>query len=152
MILVLFFLLFAPAGETPVQTLTGHAVKIIDGDTFDLLANGKRYRIRLYGIDCPERNQPYYKQAKLALGELCAKQLLTVRYTGKDRNGRIIGKIYTNSNSYINLQMIQRGMAWHFKKYSADEQMATAEQTARKSNIGLWRDEHPVAPWEWRKR
>jgi micrococcal nuclease len=152
MISFLVFLFCLQQNPAPAQTLTGRAVKIVDGDTFDLLAEGKTYRIRLYGIDCPERNQPYYRQAKLTLGKLCSNQTLTVKYSGKDRNGRIIGNIYTSSNNYINLQMIQQGMAWHFKKYSTEKNLADAELKARKEKVGLWKDKQPIAPWEWRKQ
>jgi micrococcal nuclease len=135
----------------PPATLTGKAVKIIDGDTFDLLSNGTVYRIRLNGIDCPERGQPYYQQAKNVLGNACFQLQVTVKYSSKDRNGRLLGDVYVNGK-YVNLMLVQQGYAWHFKKYSKDAQLARAETTARTAKLGLWKEENAIAPWEWRKR
>lgn len=135
----------------PSTTLTGKAVKIIDGDTFDLLSNGMVYRIRLNGIDCPEQGQAYYRESKNALGMFCNNKTVTVIYRSKDRNGRLLGDVYIN-NQYINLLLVQQGYAWHYKKYSADKQLAAAEVSARKQQQGLWKDRNAVAPWIWRKK
>lgn len=134
------------------RILTGRAVKIVDGDTFDLLAGGTVYRIRLQGIDCPERGQPYYRQATQALGRWCNYAPLRVVYRGKDRNGRILGDVYTANGNYINLKLIEEGMAWHFTRYSSSRQMALAERSARGRKVGLWSMPQPVAPWIWRSR
>ncbi|MBA4446877.1 thermonuclease family protein, partial [Cylindrospermopsis raciborskii CS-506_C] len=118
-------------------TLSGKAVKIIDGDTFDLLSNGNLYRVRLNGIDCPERGQAYYREAKAALGKFCNNRTITVTYRSKDRNGRLLGDVYAG-NQYINLLLVQQGYAWHFKKYSTDVRLAKAETEARAVKKGLW--------------
>jgi endonuclease YncB( thermonuclease family) len=142
------FLLFS---FIPPATLTGKAVKIIDGDTFDLLSNGTMYRIRLNGIDCPERGQAYYQQAKEALAKACAGSVLTVKYSSRDRNGRILGEVLVNGRS-VNLLLVQQGYAWHYKKYSKDAQLAKSETIARLAKLGLWKEGNAIAPWEWRKR
>lgn len=134
----------------PPAALTGKAIKMIDGDTFDLLSNGTVYRIRLNGIDCPERSQPYYQQAKNFLANACLKQQVTVTYSSKDRNGRLLGNVYVNGK-LINLTLVQQGYAWHYKKYSKDVQLARAETAARAAKLGLWKDGNAIAPWEWRK-
>lgn len=144
----LFFFLYC---LLPPATLTGTAVKIVDGDTFDLLSQGKVYRIRLNGIDCPERGQAYYRQAQQALGSMCANTVLTVTYSSKDRNGRLLGDVFVNG-VHINLRLVQQGHAWHFKKYSNNQQLATAERTARAARLGLWKDANAVPPWEWRTK
>ena len=151
---VLFFLLLAGlAGNAPAQTrqLSGRAVKIIDGDTFDLLVGTTTWRIRLNGIDCPEKKQPYGAKATAALGRWCREAPLVVRYKRKDRNGRILGDVYTKSGTWINQQLVEEGMAWHFKQYSTDRRLAAAEQKARSRKAGLWQQPYPVAPWLWRK-
>jgi micrococcal nuclease len=132
-------------------TLSGKAVKIIDGDTFDLLSNGTMYRVRLNSIDCPERGQAYYKEAKAALGNFCNNCTVTVSYRSKDRNGRLLGDVYVNHQS-INLLLVQQGYAWHFKKYSADVRLARAEIEARSAKRGLWADADAIAPWIWRRK
>jgi micrococcal nuclease len=145
---MLFLFLFTFLTST--QTLTGSVIKIIDGDTFDLLSNGTVYRVRLNGIDCPERKQAYYQEAKDALGALCHQQQVTVKYNSRDRNGRLLGDVYINRR-HLNLLLVQQGLAWHFKKYSTDKQLAAAELQARKEKRGLWKEPNAVAPWEWRK-
>jgi endonuclease YncB( thermonuclease family) len=141
---------YAPAPAQSKQ-LTGKAVKIIDGDTFDLLVGTTTFRVRLQGIDCPEKKQPYSAQATAALGRWCGTGPLVVRYSSKDRSGRILGDVYTRSGTWVNLELVKQGMAWHFKKYSSDRQLAAAEQDARKRSVGLWQQRNPVAPWLWRK-
>lgn len=132
-------------------TLSGKAVKIIDGDTFDILSNGSLYRVRLNGIDCPERGQAYYREAKAALGNFCHNRTITVTYRSKDRNGRLLGDVYVD-NQYINLLLVKQGFAWHFKKYSTDVRLAGAEKEARAAKRGLWAVGNAVAPWVWRQR
>lgn len=147
--LLLQLLAFAPS---PVYTLKGKAVRIIDGDTFDLLVGTTTHRIRLAGIDAPEKGQDFGTASKQLLGNLCSKQTLTVVVTDVDRNKRKIAEIYTQQKLWINKEMIVKGMAWHFVKYSSDKALANAEVSARKQKIGLWSLANPVAPWDWRKK
>ena len=133
------------------RQLTGKAVKIMDGDTFDLLVGTTTWRIRLNGIDCPEKKQPYSAQATAALRRWCSDEPLVVRYRSKDRNGRILGDVYTKSGTWVNLRLVEEGMAWHFKQYSTDRQLAAAEQRARSRKTGLWQQGNAIAPWLWRK-
>ena len=130
---------------------TGKAVKIVDGDTFDFLGKNNRLsRVRLYGIDSPERRQDYYQAAKNALAGFILHQHVTLQTTGRDRNGRLIAIAYCRGEN-INLAMIRGGYAWHFKKYSRDAGWAAAEEKARKLGKGLWRGAHPIAPWDFRQ-
>jgi endonuclease YncB( thermonuclease family) len=138
--------------SVPQNVLVGSAIKIVDGDTFDLLVGTTIYRIRLNGIDTPERGQPFYKNAKDALGNWCRLQPLTVKYKSKDRNGRLIGDVYTTTGYWINLKLVEEGLAWHYKKYSTDKTLATAEKKARANKTGLWKEVNPVAPWIWRRK
>jgi micrococcal nuclease len=137
---------------THAQTiLKGKAVRILDGDTFELLVQNKiRYKIRLTDIDAPEKGQDFGMLAKKELGELLANKEIEVRYKSKDRNGRILGLVNCNGQN-INLLMVEKGLAWHFKKYSSDMTYAAAEQRARSQKRGLWSQENAVAPWDYRK-
>lgn len=146
--LLLPLLAFAPP---PVYKLKGKAVRIVDGDTFDLLVGTTTHRIRLAGIDAPEKGQDFGTASKLLLGKLCSNQILTVTVTDVDRNKRKIAEIYTEQNLWINKELVVKGMAWHFKKYSSDIKLANAELLARKEKVGLWSLKNPVAPWDWRK-
>jgi len=131
---------------------TGKVIKIVDGDTFDMLTKEKTsVRVRMNGIDCPERKQDFYQSAKNALAGYVFNKEVTLLITGRDRNKRIIATVYCSGEN-INLAMIQNGYAWHYKKYSTDTVYAKAEQQARLALKGLWRMDHPVAPWDFRKK
>ncbi len=147
--LLLPLLAFTPP---PVYTLKGKAVRIIDGDTFDLLVETTTYRIRLAGIDAPEKKQDFANASKEMLGTLCKNQTLTVVVTDVDRNKRKIAEVYTQQKIWINKELISKGMAWHFKKYSSSKELAATELLARKQKVGLWSLKNPVAPWDWRKK
>lgn len=139
----------SPANE---KEQIGKVIKIVDGDTFDMLTKEKgTLRIRMNGIDCPERKQDFYQSAKNALAAYIFRKEVKLSITGRDRNKRIIATVYYNGEN-INLAMIQSGNAWHYKKYSTDTTYAKAEQQARLARKGLWRMDHPVAPWDFRKK
>jgi len=130
----------------------GTVVKIIDGDTFDLLTDEKNtIRVRMNGIDCPERKQDFYKVSKDALAGYIFQKEVRLINTGRDRNKRTIAIVFCNEEN-INLAMIRNGYAWHYKKYSADSSFAKAEKQARTAKKGLWQMDNPVAPWEFRKK
>jgi endonuclease YncB( thermonuclease family) len=132
------------------STLRGKAVRILDGDTFELLVNGNAtYKVRLTDIDAPEKGQDFGQVSKQALSDLLKGNDLQVTYDKLDRNNRILGHVY-QGNNYVNLEMVKQGMAWHYKKYSSDERFARAEYEARQKKRGLWILNAPIAPWEFR--
>lgn len=148
----LFFLGYTEANNKEIPEQQGTVIKIVDGDTFDLLTKDKRtLRIRMYGIDCPEKKQDFYQSAKQALAGYIFKKSVQLKISGYDRNKRTIAMVYCNRQN-INLAMIKNGFAWHFSKYSSDSNFAQAESQARKAKTGLWKKPDPVAPWEFRKR
>ncbi len=132
-------------------SLTGNVIKIVDGDTFDILTDSiTTVRIRMNGIDCPERKQDYYQVSKDALIKyIFGKNVQLITY-GTDRYKRTIADVFYN-NKNINIAMIKNGFAWYYKKYSSDKEMAKAEQDARASKIGLWQMANPIAPWDFRR-
>lgn len=151
---LLFFNCVEAQNKSAVSStcITGTVVKIIDGDTFDLLTKNKNtIRVRMNGIDCPERKQDFYKVAKDALAGYIFKKEVKLVTTGRDRNKRTIAIVYYNEKN-INLAMIKNGYAWHYKKYSSDTSFAKAENKARINKKGLWKLNKPVAPWEFRKK
>lgn len=130
--------------------IDGKVIKIADGDTFTMLFdNGFEVRVRLNGIDSPEKKQAFSNRAKQALSEMIFSKNVRVYYDNKDRYGRVLGEVFIGSLS-INQEMVKRGMAWHFKRYSDDETLARLELEARKNRVGLWVDSNPIAPWEFR--
>lgn len=134
-------------------TFTAKVVRIMDGDTMEVLYKNRPTKIRLAHIDCPENkgSQPFGKNAKKALSDLCFGQNVTVNVEKLDRYGRLIAIVVNSKNQIINQEMVRQGLAWHFKKYSHDLVYAELEFDARKNKIGLWQDSNPIPPWEWRK-
>jgi micrococcal nuclease len=132
-------------------TLFGKAIRILDGDTFELMTSDfRKIKIRLTDIDAPEKKQAFGNKSKQTLANYIFSKEVKVEYDLLDRNKRILGRVYVN-DVFINMLMVQNGMAWHFKKYSKDERFAQAEVVARKAKRGLWIDKNPIAPWNFRK-
>ena len=150
------FLICASYGEHRTDTMqpfTAKVIKIVDGDTYDVLTNDKRsIRIRMNGIDAPEKKQPFGQKSKEKLASLCAGQELKIIPHGYDRNKRMLADAINKLGQNINLEMVKSGYAWHYKKYSKDSALALAEINARADRIGLWADPNPIEPWNWRKK
>lgn len=151
---------YIPAQAAPPTTVTrgsgeiieGRVIGIIDGDTFDLLNdNHKTYRIRMEGIDAPEKGMPFYQVSKKHLGSLCFGQRVAVQITQTESGNRKIGFTFLSSGNELSHEMIRAGLAWHFVKYNSDRDLAALEQEARKERRGLWKDPNPLPPWEIRK-
>jgi endonuclease YncB( thermonuclease family) len=132
--------------------LDGKVIKIIDGDTYDiLLVKNKILRIRMEGIDAPERGMPFYRVSKDYLGKLCFGKKVRLKITGKDRHGRTIAFTYLDDGTELSHEMIKAGLAWHFKKYSSDSVLSNLEMKARYNRLAIWSDSLPTAPWDSRK-
>jgi endonuclease YncB( thermonuclease family) len=137
--------------------LVGRVVGVMDGDTIELLTERKELiRVRLAGIDAPEKRQAFGQVSKRALSDLAYARMAKVDWSKKDRYGRAIGKVIVAGGD-VNFQMIARGLAWHYKQYQKEQSLddrlsyAQAEETAHSGRLGLWADKTPVAPWEFRK-
>ena len=134
------------------QVLKGRAVKITDGDTFTLLVNGnEQVRIRIDGIDAPEKKQDFGNRAKEYLSEMIWEKELTVTVTKKsDRYRRSVGKVSTPEIPDVGLEMIKVGLAWQYRDFNHDEAYAEAERLARENKKGLWIYKNPVRPQDFR--
>ena len=138
--------------ESNLNSTTGKVIAILDGDTYDILLHGnKTLRIRMEGIDAPERGMPFYRVAKNYLGKLCFEKNVRLETTGKDNRGRTLAFSYLDDGTELGHEMIKAGLAWHFKKYSADPVLSNLEIEARNSKLGLWADVHPMPPWDNRR-
>jgi len=131
------------------QSYNGSMIRIIDGDTFVFQTLEGSLTVRLYGTDSPERDQPYSKESADFLSNYLHKEATLTR-KGTDRYGRTLGILFIEGQD-INLLSIKGGFAWHFKRYSSDQQYADAEVFARENKLGLWASENPTPPWSWRQ-
>jgi len=145
-----------PKEKKPLRYLTvfeGKVIGIKDGDTFEVLYDGQPERVRLAEIDCPEKSQPFGKNARQYASDLSFGKTVVVTSTGKrDRYKRVVGTIVTQDSVNVNEELVRAGYAWHYKQYSKSSLLAEMEEEARANKVGLWADKSPVAPWEWRKR
>jgi endonuclease YncB( thermonuclease family) len=140
----------------PPAQFVARCVAVTDGDTLKVLyvegETKSEIKIRLYGIDAPEKAQAFGTQSKKALSELAFGKDLTITSTGRDRYGRLLAWLAVGSTP-INAEMVRAGFAWHYRKYAPREtELAQLEADARANRRGLWIDAAPVAPWEFRKK
>lgn len=139
------------------EAITGRVVGVSDGDSITVLDTSKvKHKIRLSGIDAPERSQPFGQRSKQSLSDLVFAQWVTVDTDKVDRYVRAEGKVLKDGLD-ANLEMVKRGLAWHYKEYQGEqtaadrEAYARAEDAAKGQRVGLWKDGQPVAPWDFRK-
>jgi len=154
------------------DTIQGKVVKVADGDTVTILDDGgKKHRIRLAGIDAPEKDQSYGDTSTQGLVELVSGKTVTIEYEKRDRYKRIVGKVLVDPPGEVfcmaldcvkkidaGLEQIKRGLAWHFKKYQSEQEKkdrkaySDAEILARRNQVGLWKDNGAIPPWDWRRK
>ena len=131
---------------------TGRVVGVVDGDTVDVLHNGKAERVRLYGIDCPEKKQPYGKKAKWFTSDLAFRKTVTIIVKDRDRYGRMIGEVILTNGKSLNRELVRAGYAWWYFKYAPkDFDLKILQSASMGLKTGLWSDAEPIAPWEFRK-
>jgi endonuclease YncB( thermonuclease family) len=170
-ILTALLLILIPA-STWASTLQGKVVKVADGDTVTIVDDkGDKHRIRLSGIDAPEKDQPYGSESTKNLEWLIYDGRVTVEYDKRDRYGRIVGKVLVNPQGDVfclaidcvrkvdaGLEQIKSGLAWHYKKYQKEQSKVDrklypkAEREARKKPVGLWATTEQIPPWQWRRK
>lgn len=140
------------------ELLSGKVVGVSDGDTITVLDSAKtQHKIRLTGIDAPEKAQAFGQVSKKSLSDLVFNKDVEISWEKRDRYQRILGKVLLSGQD-ICLEQVRRGMAWHYKQYQRDQtpedrtKYSRAEDDARKNRIGLWSDETPMQPSEFRHK
>ena len=134
-----------------MQEFSGQVVGVTDGDTITVLHESVGEKIRLAGIDCPERGQDYGTRAKQFLSALVFRKTVRVYDQGRDRYGRTIGTVLLSDDTNVNHLLVKSGMCWWYRKYEPDNAtLERLEHEAREAERGLWADANPVPPWEWR--
>jgi len=132
---------------------TGRVVGIIDGDTIEVLNGHHADRIRLSGIDCPEKGQAYGNNAKHAASDLAFGKDVTIQTHGHDKYTRTLGDVILPDGLNLNQELVKQGWCWWYRKYApGDTVLEGLEAEARQARKGLWADPQPVPPWEWRKQ
>ena len=148
--LLFVFLLFA---VVTIAQIRGKVVGIADGDSFTLLTSeNKQLKIRLHGIDCPEKKAAFGQKAKAFTSDLIFGKYVTIKQTAKDRYRRTVAIVYLPDGRILNEELLKAGMAWHYRQHDKNPRWSKMEQQARIAKRGLWQAPHPVPPWEYRKR
>ncbi len=138
------------------ESFSGKVVAVTDGDTLKVLrTTGSRkeeVKVRLWGIDCPEKRQPYGQAAKKAASDLAFGQVVTVEIRSHDRYGRTVSWVTLPDGRTLNLELVRQGFAWWYEQYAKKaENLKATEAEARAAARGLWADANPIPPWRWRR-
>jgi endonuclease YncB( thermonuclease family) len=134
------------------NVMQGVVTNVQDGDTIEVTINGKVVVVRLNGIDCPEDGQGFSAKAKQFTTLHCLKKKVKVEKQTIDATGRTIANVYLEDGTNLSYAIVENGYAWHYKKYSKDTKLADLETEARKKKIGLWVEENPVSPWDFKEK
>ena len=146
--LVIVFSLSAQAAG-----FSGRVVSVVDGDSIEVVRERGAERIRVFGIDCPERGQPYATRAKEFTRRITYGKKVTVIPKATDDYGRTIAEVILPDGRNLGKELVRVGLAWWYRHYDpGDREMERLESEARIARRGLWRDPKPVPPWEWRHR
>lgn len=137
------------------KALFGRCEYVQDGDSFRLAVaeSGEVLRVRLYGIDAPEKGQPYAGQSRRLLEKLIVGRKVRVEVVEVDRYGRCVARVYVR-DVYVNIEMLKAGLAWHYSyhaKAATNAQLAQAADEAKKNGLGLWAEAAPVSPRNYRR-
>jgi endonuclease YncB( thermonuclease family) len=128
---------------------TGTVTKVYDGDTIEVIYARVRTKVRLYGIDCPERTQNFGKEARDFTRKMVFKKKVEVTPVSRDRHGNTLAWVALYDRK-LNYELLKAGLAWHFDQHAPPRKLAGLEAEARKNKVGLWREPEPTPPWEFR--
>jgi micrococcal nuclease len=134
------------------EQISGEVVGVFDGDTIELFYNNHTERIRLHGIDCPEKGQAFGKRAKQAAADLLFGKQVMLQTHGKDKFGRTVADVLLTDGSNVNQQLVKEGWCWWYEKHaSKDRALQQSQHEAKQAKRGLWSEPDPVPPWLYRR-
>jgi len=127
-------------------------VGISDGDTITVRHSSGTDKIRLHGIDCPEKGQSFGRKAKKFTSKLVYKKDVEVQVKDTDRYGRTVGTVFLPDGTNLNHELVRAGLAWWYRRYAPDDKdLKKLEKDAKINKIGLWSRKNPIPPWEFRR-
>ena len=162
-----FLLAMSLCSAAMAETIEGRVVGVSDGDTITVLDQDHRQiKVRLGGIDAPEKKQAFGDRSKQNLSRMVFNKEVRIEWHKRDKYGRTIGKVWvapvscTNCAKTVdaNLAQLNAGMVWWYRQYAKEQsvedqrQYSKAETDAQNRRIGLWADPSPIPPWAWRHR
>lgn len=132
------------------EEFKGRVTQVMDGDTVAVWRDGAEVKIRLEGVDCPEKTQPFGMEAKEFTTALVLHKTVMVRVKTTDTYGRLVARVEVGGKD-VSVELLKQGLAWHFKRYNRERTLADLEEKARDEGVGLWGGRKPQAPWEYRR-
>lgn len=130
---------------------TGRVIWVYDGDTLKLEGPKRTVRVRVFGVDCPEKGQPYAKEALRFTMAAAKGRAVRVQARYVDRYGRVVGEVILPDGRSLGAELVRAGLAWHHRRFAPDDRdLARLEAEARRAGRGLWRDDDPTPPWEFK--
>jgi endonuclease YncB( thermonuclease family) len=150
-IILLFAILLCGAARYPHTVLVGTVTRVVDGDTMVVELSSGVIRVRLYGIDAPEHNQPGGYESASVLRSLVERKQVNLEPINQDRYSRMVAKVFLG-NTNVNAEMVSRGEAWVYRHYikAPDRQWCAFEAQARSERKGLWKGHNVIPPWTFR--
>ncbi len=136
--------------DLPSNLIEATCIRVSDGDTIKVrLDDDSVESVRLYGVDCPEKRQPFGRRATQFTKDMILGETVNISPVTTDKYGRTIAWVYVDGEC-LDKELLKAGLAWHYKKYSQEKELAILEEEARAKKIGLWQEPNPTPPWEWR--
>ena len=128
-------------------------VKVIDGDTLEVRCHGRQLRVRLFGVDTPEWQQSFSRQAKEFARQWVEGLRVELGAKGWDKYGRLVAVVHVGGKS-LNEELLREGLAWvhiYYCKEPICRKWRKIEKEARMAKRGLWQNDTPVPPWRWKQ-
>ncbi len=155
LLLLLFFIVFRIiVSPSSVFAWSGKVVKVTDGDTITVLTEGKQKKVRLYGIDCPEYQQPHWQEASRVTRQIVLGQTVDINPIDIDPYGRTVALVWQRE-ILLNVELVRLGLAWVYPQFCTTDwpchQMEELQIHAKEGRVGLWSDDRPVPPWKWKR-
>ena len=148
--LVAVLFLFGTLTAAYAEEFSAKVIVVIDGDTVLILRGNKQIKVRLAGIDAPEKMQAFGENSKQSLTELVLNKQVRVDSQAKDNYGRMVAQIKVDELN-VNYEQVQRGMAWAYSRFNRSKALLVLQNGAREAKRGLWAQTDPMPPKEWRK-
>ena len=153
-VFLMFFILFVSSySEKYMEIFKGRVISVADGDTLTVKAKEKKIRVRLFGVDSPEKKQEHGKEARNFTVLMLYNKVVEVKVVSIDQYGRVVGDIFLEDGRSFNHEIVKNGYAWWYSYFAPNnKELKELEYVARSKKIGLWKSNNPEAPWKYRKR
>lgn len=147
MLSLMFMCLYAYSLE-----VSGIVLKVSDGDTFTLIKADKTVaKVRLAGVDCPEKTQLFGQEAKQFTTNLILNKRVVVDVKNVDMYNRNVGTVILDDKTNLNKELVKNGLAWWYFSFSKDKELRNLQLKAMVNHRGMWILPKPTPPWAYRK-